>query len=500
MGSPNQTSGAEHAPGTAHSRETPEVSPSVHVSASQPGQDQHHAAVAASLLSARLDRLPATRTIWRFVVLLSLGFFFEMYDLLFTGYIAPGIVKSGILSATTPGLFGNNGVAGFIAALFSGLFIGTIACGFLADRFGRRAVFTGSLLWYSVANVVMAFQDTALGLNLWRFIAGIGIGVELVTIGTYIAELVPKQIRGRAFACEQAIGFVAVPCAAILTYLLSEVHFLGLEGWRWVVLIGAHGAMFIWWIRRQLPESPRWLALKGRTAEAERIVADLETRVASEYGKPLPPPLAPEPVGERKRFRDILQGVYRKRTTMLVLCNVFQTVGYFGFANWLPTLLISHGVTVTRSLAYSSIIAVAAPIGPMIGLWMGDRFERKSMIVFMAGAIMVCGLLFSQVTGSVPLIVTGVLITLACNMMSFNLHAYQTELYPTAIRAQAVGFVYSWSRFSAIFTAFAISAILHGFGVVGVFAFIAAAMLIVMLVIGLMGPRTRDIALEKISH
>ncbi|WP_347558362.1 MFS transporter [Robbsia sp. KACC 23696] len=497
MGSPNHPTGAQHAPGAASTR-----APSSRATSSAPRADHdgHQTALAASLLSARLDRLPATRSIWVFVVLLSLGFFFEMYDLLFTGYIAPGIVKSGLLSSTTPGLFGNNGVAGFIAALFSGLFIGTIACGFLADRFGRRAVFTGSLLWYTVANVIMAFQDTAFGLNLWRFIAGIGIGVELVTIGTYIAELVPKQIRGRAFACEQAVGFTAVPCAAILTYLLSDVRFLGLEGWRWVVLIGAHGALFIWWIRRHLPESPRWLALKGRHEEAERIVADLERRVEAEYGKPLPPPLPPEPVGERKRFRDIWKGVYRKRTTMLVICHVFQTVGYFGFANWLPTLLISHGVTVTKSLGYSSIIAVAAPIGPMIGLWLGDRFERKSMIVFMAGAAMVCGLLFSQVTSSMPLILTGVLITLAGNMMSFNLHAYQTELYPTAIRAQAVGFVYSWSRFSAIFTAFAISAILHGFGVVGVFVFIAVAMLIVMLVIGLMGPKTRDIALEKISH
>ena len=97
-----------------------------------------------------------------------------------------------------------------------GLFIGTIACGFLADRFGRRAIFTWSLLWYTAANVVMAFQDTAGGLNFWRFVVGLGLGVEMVTIGTYISELVPKQIRGRAFACEQAVGFVAVPVVAFL--------------------------------------------------------------------------------------------------------------------------------------------------------------------------------------------------------------------------------------------------------------------------------------------
>ena len=141
---------------------------------------------AAGTIAARLDRLPATRTLWKFVVLLGFGFFFELYDLLYSGYVAPGIVKSGILTTTTVGLFGMTGVAAFLASLFAGLFIGTIGCGFLADRFGRRTIFTWSLLFYSAANLVMAFQTTAAGLNFWRFMAGLGIGVELVTIGTYV--------------------------------------------------------------------------------------------------------------------------------------------------------------------------------------------------------------------------------------------------------------------------------------------------------------------------
>ncbi|RFU44821.1 MFS transporter [Paraburkholderia sp. DHOC27] len=494
MASPEQASSNAPGNGTGHGSAGSAASAASDISGAQA------AASDAGTISARLDRLPATRSIWNLVVLLSLGFFFELYDLLYTGYVAPGLVKSGLLTTTTHGLFGTTGVASFIAALFAGLFIGTIACGFLADRFGRRAVFTYSLLWYTVANVVMAFQDSATGLNFWRFLAGVGIGVELVTIGTYISELVPKQIRGRAFACEQAVGFVAVPVVAFLSFLLVPRAPFGFDGWRWVVLIGAHGALFVWWIRRALPESPRWLAQQGRLDEAERVMSALEAKVRREYGRELPPPAPPMPVAPRGHFGDMWVPPYRSRTLMMTIFNVFQTVGFYGFANWVPTLLIKQGITVTNSLMYSSVIALAAPVGPIIGLFIGDRFERKTVIVVMAGANIVCGLWFSQAASAVLLVSLGVGLTLANNIMSYSFHAYQSELFPTSIRARAVGFVYSWSRFSAIFTAFLIASVLKGFGTTGVFVFIAGAMLIVMLAIGLMGPRTKGIELEKISH
>jgi MFS transporter, putative metabolite:H+ symporter len=452
----------------------------------------------AGEIAARLERLPATRTIWKYVVLLSLGFFFELYDLLYTGYIAPGIVKSKILTVTTAHFFGMTGIAAFLAYLFAGLFVGTFACGFLADRFGRRAIFTWSLLFYTAANLVMAFQTTAAGLNFWRFLAGVGIGVELVTIGTYISELVPRQIRGRAFACEQAIGFMAVPVAALLSYFLVPRRLLGLDGWRWVVILGAHGALFVWFIRRALPESPRWLAQRGRFEEADRILSHMEQAVAAEYGRPLPQPSVPAAVSASGSFGDLWKRPYRKRTVMMTIFNVFQTVGFYGFANWVPTLLLRQGITVTSGLLYSSIIAIAAPIGPLIGLWIGDKFERRTMIVIASAAIVVCGLLFSQAAQPLLLICLGVALTLANNIMSYSFHAYQTELFPTGIRARAVGFVYSWSRLSAIFTSFVIAALLRRFGVTGVFLFIAAAMVIVIAVIGWMGPRTRNLSLEQI--
>ena len=260
----------------------------------------------SGLISARIDRLPMSRSVWTRVILLSLGGFFEFYDMLFTGYVGPGLVRSGILTPTTPGLFGTSGLASFVAATFLGMFLGTMVFGFLADRLGRKIIFTYSLVWYSICTVIMAFQDQAFGLNLWRFLAGIGVGVEMVTIDAYLSELVPRAHRGRAFAYNQVIQFTAVPCVAFLAWLLVPTAPFGLDGWRWVVLGGSAGAIFVWWIRLRVPESPRWLAQHGRIEEAEVIVADLEARVVAETGQPLRADLKPQPKEPRGKFAEWL--------------------------------------------------------------------------------------------------------------------------------------------------------------------------------------------------
>ncbi len=435
--------------------------------------DSGGAALTAGAISARIDRLPATRTIWTYVVLLGFGMFFELYDLLFSAYVAPGLVKSGVLTAKTAGLFGTTGVASFIAALFTGLFIGTILCGFLADRYGRRAVFTWSLIWYSAANVMVALQTDAFGLNLWRLVSGIGLGVEIVTIGAYLSELAPKALRGRAFAVNQAIGFTCVPIISFLAYMLAPAAPLGLEGWRWVVLIGALAAPVVVFLRRGLPESPRWLAKRGRLAEADRALAAIEAKVAAEYGRPLPPLGPEEPISPASRFMDLWVPGIRGRVILMSVFNIFQTIGFYGFSNWVPSLLVKQGITISTSLGYTTIIALAAPVGPLIGFFLGDRFERKWIIVGAAGLILACGLVFGQTREAGLIIAMGVGLTLGANIMSYSFHAYQQELFPTGIRARAAGFVYSWSRLSVIFSSFIIAFILETFGASGVFAFIA---------------------------
>ena len=460
------------------------------------------AAGSAAEVSARMDRLPTTRYLWFIAFLISLGGFFEVYDLIFTGYIAPGLAKSGLLATTTETFFGFKGIAGFIAATFAGLFIGTFFLGFLPDKYGRRRVFTFALLWYSIGSAVMAFQNTSEGIVLWRFVTGIGVGVEIVTIDVYIMELVPQHMRGRAMAFNQAVMFAAAPVAALISYFLVPIAPFGFDGWRWVVLIGAGGAVIVWFIRLTVPESPRWLAQQGRIEDAERVLRRIEDKVGAQYGKPLPPspPPIPVPVRETAKFAELWKEPYLSRVLMLLAFNFFQAIGYYGYQNWVPTLLIEKGITVTKSLWYAFVIAIASPIGPLLAMFIADRFERKWLIVGAAILIAVCGTLFSQLALPAAIVVVGILITLGGQVLSVSYHAYQTELFPTRIRSRAAGLVYSFSRIGAAFSGFLIAFFLKDFGVVGVFAAITTCYLVVVIAIAGFGPKTTGRRLDEIAH
>ena len=462
--------------------------------------------VSAEQIAARLDRIPASRTLWRIVVLVSLGGAFEFYDMFFTAYVGPGMVKSGLFTPESLGLFASldalkvAGFGTFIFSTFAGLWVGVVAFAQAADRFGRKTVFTASLLWYVASTVIMAFQRSGEGLNIWRFIAGAGFGVQLVTIDTYLVELVPSGLRGRSFSINQCICFTAVPVVALLAWLVVPLAPLGLAGWRWVVLFGSVGAIVVWALRSGIPESPRWLAAQGRIEEADRLVSGIEARVAAELGS-LPPvgTAAPQRAVPRARLADIFQGRYRRRTLMLSLFNAAQVIGFYGFNSWLPTLLGARGIDLPRSLEYSLIIALSQPLGPLIGALFADRVERKHQIV---GGLACMGLAmagFAKASSPALLITLGIVFTLAANIMSYAYHGYQAEIFPTRIRSRAVGFVYSWSRLAAAFAGLITGALLADGGVDAVAGFICGAMLLAMGAIAFFGPATRGIALEQLN-
>jgi putative MFS transporter len=461
------------------------------------GLDLSAARGGADEIARRLESLPGSSYVWRLVILLSLAGCFEIYDLFLTGYIAPGLNKSGLLTTTTQAFFGFSGIGAFVAATFAGLFAGTFFLSFLADRFGRRAIFTYALLCYSAASVAMACQTTSGGVLLWRFIAGVGIGVEIITIDAYITELVPSWMRGRAFAVNQAVMFIAVPIVAALAWWLVPLQPYGVDGWRWVVLIGAAASMVIWVLRLMVPESPLWLARHGRSQEAETILALLEAKAgvaSARQGKIAPS--APARTAAKAGFADLFRPPYLSLVVLFAVFNFCQSFGFYGFANWVPALLVDKGITVTKSLQYSFIVAFAYPIAPLLAASFADRFERKWIICGASVAIIAFGMTFAQLTEPALLILFGVLLTAANMTSSYAYHAYQSEVFPTSIRARASGMVYSVSRISATFSGFIVAYMLREGGVTGVFGLITASMVIVIVTLAVFGPNVRGKPLD----
>ena len=455
----------------------------------------------AALLSARIDRLPPSRPLWGLVARISFGAFFEIYETALTSLLAPALVAAGIFHKGKEGLFGLPDLATFAFATFAGLFLGALLFSAVADRYGRRPIFTWSLLWYAVATLIMSGLHSAAGLCLWRLVASIGVGAEIVAIDSYLSEMVPKGMRGRGFAISKALQYTAVPIAGILAVLLAKRVVFGIDGWRFLLFVPVIGALLIWQVRRGLPESPRWLAEHGQYEEGVAIVERLEVRIERRTGKPLPA-FVPEPAVEAPRpasYGMLFRGGLLARTTMLIVASCAGAAAYYGFGNWLPTLLEARGVTVTRSLLYATVIAVSYPLAPLAFSYIADRTERKWQIVTGAAVVAIAGLLFARQTTAAGWLTFGLLVTVGNNLAAYGTHTYRSELFPTSLRARGIGLVYSIERLVTAFNSYIVGFLLLRSGVRGVFAFLVAASLVNMFAIGVFGPRTLNASLHEIG-
>jgi putative MFS transporter len=432
--------------------------------------------------------------------LLSLGGFFEFYELFMTAFVSPGLIRSGIFHAGGNGLFHLPDQATFACVTFLGLFLGTITLGGIADRWGRRAAFGGFAFCYAAATGLMAMQNSAIALDAVRLICAIAIGAQVITLDTYALEIVPRNLRGRAFAISFAIIQTAIPVLALLGWLLVPHAPLHIQGWRWLVLIGGAGSFVVWILCRFLPESPRWLARTGRLDDAEREISVFERHAEMHVGHPLPAPKTStlEPVAKTS-LAEIFRPQYRERTIMLTVFHFFQAIAFYGFGNWLPTLVNAQNHNTPRSAEVSFFITLAFPVGPLLWSAIAETYERKWQIVGAAVGTTIFGLLFATRTGPLGVAVLGILITLMTSLLGFSSHAYQAELFPTRLRARAVGFVYSWGRLSTAFTSLIIGFLFQRFGTAAVFALISFAMFVVVVSVGVFGPSTRGLTLEQIS-
>jgi putative MFS transporter len=458
-------------------------------------------------VAARLDRLPVTGFHRRFLMWISLGAWFDLYDNFLSSALAVALPAAGVVGGNKDSLFSQLGLV--MAALPLGMFFGCVFLGSASDYLGRRFGFIALLLLYSLATLaggagyypLTALAGATAGLVLLlisRFLAGVGVGAENVVIDVYVSELVPRQVRGWAVALTQAVAFTAMPAVALLARLLAPKD--AAHGWWLLLVIGSLGALFTWYFRRGLPESPRWSAMAGRSAEAAATLAAIETAVEKDTRQPLPPPapVTAAPVVRRLSFAEIWSPRYRGRTLMLTAFQLLQTIGYYGFVHWVGKFLIAKGFDQDQAFNMTFGVALLAPVGPLLGMWSCERFQRKWLLVGLALVLALIQLGFGLASDAGMLIALGAVVIVCLNWFSAIFHAYQAELFPTEARATGVGFTYAWSRASMVGLNLLMPGIIDR-DLLGAFGLMAAAMVGVAVIVTLFGPLTNARALEEVS-
>ncbi len=438
-------------------------------------------------IAARIDRLPISNLHRLWLLIVALPLFFDTCDIFTFSYAAPVLLRRWTLKI--------DDIALVTSAGFLGMAIGGALGGMISDRIGRRRglmLFTAIFSSFSLANSFAANVET---LVATRLLTGIGIAAATVTAITFLAEMFPAAVRGRWQSWAMVIGLSGIPVTSWVARLVVP---MGDDGWRWIFVWGALGLPFLL-LARRLPESPRWLARKGRTADAETVMDAIERRVAAEMG-PLPAPaptqrLTPQPA----RWGDLFSAHNRRRTLSLCAIWFCQTIGFYGFMSWAPTLLEREGFEIVHSLTYVTLITMGAIPGTLLAVFVSERFERKFSIAAAALTIAVFGLLYGLTFQPLMIVIFGFLAATAMDMFSALCFSYTPEQFPTAIRNSGAGLAYGVGRLANVINPFVVAAIYTSAGYHLVFAYIAGAWLLTAAVALVFGARTNGRALEAIG-
>jgi putative MFS transporter len=448
-------------------------------------------------IGRRLDDLPIGPVHRKVVVALGLGLFFEVYEIFLSSTIATALrAQYGL---------GGRALELLLASTFLGMFIGAAVFGRLADRMGRRRAFLLNLAWFSVWSLIAAFAPNPWFLIGARFMAGVGVGAEYPVADSYLSDVLPASHRGRMAAWAYTCSFLAVPVLGFLSLGLSERSVFGVAGWRILLVIGALGAVLVIFLRRGLPESPRWLAGVGRTDKARAALAafasgadpraqEADDQVSAASGR-----TSAGTVHVTNPLRRLRLSPYRERLVMLCIFHMFQPFGYYGFGTLAALVLVSRGYGVTSSLLFTAVSYIGYPIGSLMSIPLLKRFERKYLVMVSVAAMAVFGLLFATVHSSAWIVVFGFLTTAVSNVFSNVYHVYQAEIFPSDIRATAIGWTYSLSRLSSGALPFILIPVLDSYGAGSMFTVVVAALAITIAVVGRIGPRTTGRNLEEIN-
>ena len=403
-------------------------------------------------IPARLDRLPWSRFHWLVVIGLGTAWILDGLEVTMVSSVASRLTEKG---SGIPISVSQIGVA---AAMYvAGACIGALVFGQMTDRFGRKRLFIITLAVYIVATVATAFSFAVWYFYLVRFLTGAGIGGEYAAINSAIDELIPARVRGRVDLIINGsywVGAMAGSAAALI--FLSSTFALNV-GWRLSFGVGAVLGLAVMLVRRNVPESPRWLFIHGREEEAEQIVDRIERDVAENTGQKLEEPGKDEAIEVHQRasipFTEIARtafGRYPKRAVLGLALFIGQAFIYNGITFNLGTLFSTFfGVSAAVVPVFLIIWAAANFLGPLALGRLFDTIGRKPMIAFtyigsaVAGAVLAAtfasGSLSSEWWFEALIVVTFFLASAGASA------AYLTvsEIFPMETRAMAIAFFYA---------------------------------------------------------
>jgi putative MFS transporter len=431
---------------------------------------------------ARLDRLPISSFHYRIMWLIGAGMFFDGFDIYLAGNVLGSLVKSGFSTLALN--------AQFISLTFAGMVVGAFATGFLGDRFGRRFTYQFNLALFGLASIAAAFAPTMQALIAIRFITGIGLGAEIVVGYATLTEFVPPSVRGKWLGGMVVFVVTALPIASLIgLFVIPRI------GWHWMFAIAGVGALVVWYLRKSLPESPRWLESAGRTAEAERVVATIEAEVARE--KPLPPVGAVAPAAPHVALfsAEMLPRLFVGAVMMIVVNTLL-----FGFITWLPTFFVKEGLSIAQSFNFTFVMSLGAPLGAAIGAFTADSWGRKPTIVGASLWSIVFGAIYPFVHDPIVLSIVGfLLVTAIYVLVAVEIGIYVSELFPTEIRMRGAGISNTFGRAATIVTPFIVIWLFQGHGVGGVLAFMIALLALQIIVVATLGIEPRKRPLEELD-
>ncbi|WP_287496144.1 MFS transporter [Pandoraea sp. CB10b_02] len=445
---------------------------------------------------ARLERLPMTNYQRTLFSIIATAWFFDSMDLGLMTFVLGSIKAEFGLSASQAGLLAS--------ASFLGMFVGAATAGLLADKFGRKPVFQVSMIFWGVGSLMCGFAHSVESLMLYRVLLGFGMGMEFPIGLSMVSEIVPARSRGKYVAILEGfwpIGFIA---AGVFSYFM-----LPAIGWRGIFIALAIPAVFVFVVRRMVPESPRWLEDTGRMKEAADVMNHIETRVQRAHGRQLPEPAIAAgvrhgPADRKALLAEIWRGEYAKRTLMLWTTWFFALLGYYGLTTWLGALLQQAGYEITKSVLYTVYISLAGIPGFLFSAWLLEKWGRKPTCALMLLGSAVAAYLYGQAAGTrapiEQLIAAGLMMQFFLFGMWSVLYAYTPELYPTRTRATGSGFASSIGRVGSLAGPFAIGVLLPTWGQTGVFTMGALSFVIAALAVLLLGVETKGRSLEDVSH